>query len=50
MGSDDKVRGNSKIARSDEVRESWKIVEKIEKIRDKIKFVIYPDGGEPEND
>src|SRR3989344_1314965 len=41
---------NMMFTRSDEVRESWKIVEKIENIRDKIKFVIYPDGGEPEND
>ena len=44
------IRGDKMLfTRSDEVKESWKIVEKIEKIRDKIKFVRYKDGGEPEN-
>ncbi len=43
------IKGDKMLfTRSDEIRESWKIVEKIEKMRDKIKFVKYKDGGEPE--
>ncbi len=45
------ILGNKMLfTRSDEIRESWKIVEKIEKIREKIKFVRYKDGREPEED
>ncbi len=36
------------FARADEVEESWKIIEKIEAIKNKIKFVVYPDGREPD--
>ncbi|MDO8508247.1 MAG: glucose-6-phosphate dehydrogenase [Nanoarchaeota archaeon] len=41
------IKGDKMMfARSDEVIESWKIVEKIEKMRDKIKFIYYEDGSE----
>lgn len=36
------------FARSDEIKECWKIIEKIEKMKDKIKFVIYKEGSNPE--
>ncbi|MBI2631884.1 glucose-6-phosphate dehydrogenase [Candidatus Pacearchaeota archaeon] len=37
------------FTRSDELRESWKVIEKIERIKDKIPFLIYPDGTDPED-
>jgi len=44
------IRGDKTLfTRSDEVRESWRIVEDIVKIRKKIKFVIYKDNSEPED-
>lgn len=36
------------FARSDEVKESWRLIEELEKIKDKIPFVIYPDHTNPE--
>lgn len=36
------------FTRFDELRESWKIVERIEQIKDKIPFILYPDGSDPE--
>ena len=43
------IKGDKTLfTRSDEVAESWKIVEKIEKIRDKIKFIKYKDNSDPE--
>jgi glucose-6-phosphate 1-dehydrogenase len=35
------------FARDKEIRESWKVVEKIERMKDKIKFVRYMDGKFP---
>lgn len=44
------IKGDKMLfTRADEVRESWDIVEKIERIRDNIRFVYYEDGGEPED-
>ncbi len=44
------IRGDKTLfTRSDELRESWRIVEDIVKIRKKIKFVRYNDNGEPED-
>ena len=37
------------FTRSDELMESWRIIENIEKIKSKIKFVYYKDGSDPEN-
>jgi glucose-6-phosphate 1-dehydrogenase len=36
------------FAMDKEIRESWKIVEKIDKMKDKIKFVKYKDGEDPD--
>jgi glucose-6-phosphate 1-dehydrogenase len=47
----DILRGSHTLfSRSDEVRESWRIVEDVEKMRRKIKFVRYRDGGDPESE
>ena len=44
------IKGDKTLfARSDEIKESWRIVEEIENIRHKIRFVYYDDGEEPEN-
>ncbi|MEK6933778.1 MAG: glucose-6-phosphate dehydrogenase [Nanoarchaeota archaeon] len=37
------------FTRFDELRESWKIIEKIEQIKDKIPFIFYPDSSDPED-
>lgn len=43
------VRGDKTLfTRSDEVKESWRIVDKIEKMKKKIKFLRYKDCSEPE--
>lgn len=43
------VKGDQMLfTRSDEVRESWKIVEEIEKMRNHIQFVKYKDHSNPE--
>ena len=43
------IKGDKTLfTRSDEVKESWKIAEQIEKMRNKIRFVKYRDGSNPE--
>ena len=43
------IKGDKTLfTRSDEVKESWKIVERIEKMRDQIKFIKYKDNSNPE--
>ncbi|MDP1694105.1 MAG: glucose-6-phosphate dehydrogenase [Candidatus Woesearchaeota archaeon] len=45
----DVLRGEKMLfTRSDEVQAAWKIVEQIEALKNKIPFVIYPDGTDPE--
>lgn len=45
----DVISGDKTLfTRSDELRESWKIIEKIEQIKSKIPFIIYRDGSDPE--
>ncbi len=47
---EDVISGDKTLfTRFDELRESWKIIEKIEQIKDKIPFIIYPDRSDPEN-
>ena len=44
------IRGEKTLfIRSDELNESWKIVDKIESIKDKIPFVVYEDGSDAES-
>jgi len=44
------IKGDKTLfTRSDEVKESWRIVDKIEKMKKRIKFVRYRDGGDPED-
>ncbi|MBS3071408.1 glucose-6-phosphate dehydrogenase [Candidatus Pacearchaeota archaeon] len=43
------MKGNKTLfTRSDEIRESWKLVDKLEKMKSKMKFVYYRDGSDPE--
>lgn len=45
------VKGDKVLfASSNEIRESWKIIDKIEKIRDKIKFIRYKNNSDPEEE
>jgi len=45
------IKGNKALfARDDEVKEAWKISEKILKMKDKMKFIIYSDGADPSED
>lgn len=45
----DVLRGEKMLfTRFDEVREAWKIVEQIERIKGNIRFVVYADGSDPE--
>jgi glucose-6-phosphate 1-dehydrogenase len=42
------IRGDKTLfTRDDEVREGWRIVDKIEKMKERIRFKIYKDGLEP---
>lgn len=44
------ILGNKTLfTRDDEVKESWKIVDKIEKMKSKIKFVRYKNNTDPED-
>jgi len=46
---EDVILGDKTLfTRSDELLESWRVIEQIEAIREKIPFVLYQDGGEPE--
>lgn len=46
---EDAIEGNKILfTRFDELQESWKIVDKIEKEKDKMKFIVYDDGSDPE--
>ncbi len=43
------IKGDKMLfSRYDEIQESWRIVEKIESFKDKMRFVVYEDGQEPE--
>ncbi|MAG76033.1 MAG: glucose-6-phosphate dehydrogenase [Colwelliaceae bacterium] len=47
---DEAVSGNKTLfARDDEVKEAWKIVDSIEKVKKKCKFIVYKDEGDPED-
>jgi glucose-6-phosphate 1-dehydrogenase len=44
------INGNKSLFATDkEVKESWKIIEKLNKIKDKIKFIKYSDESDPES-